>query len=299
MKKIHIAVTLGDPTGIGPEIADKASKDQRVQNKIHLTIIDIPTLNKFQPGKWTKESGEWSFNCVTKAVELCIAGKVDAIVTAPICKAAWHSAGHKWPGHTEYIAHLVGVETPVMMLMAKPEWASHPLRVAVAVGHESIANVPQKITMKRIIDMTFALYADLQKRFAIKSPKIAVTGLNPHAGEDGAFGCEEIDIIAPAIKHLNYNQVNAFGPLPADTVFAHALKGRWDAVLAMYHDQGLGPLKTIGFDCGVNVTLGLPIIRTSPDHGTAFDIAGRGEASHESMVQAILTAADMICAESK
>ncbi len=320
---------MGDPLGVGPEIIVKALNklsvrrlasfliignayylDKAIANsgkKFSYKQVDTPEFSKgitlyeplkwngilTAPGKWTKESGRQSLEYVKLATELCIAKKADAIVTCPICKAAWKAAGGNWPGHTELLAELTGSDDEVMML------AGGGLRVALATIHEPLVKVSKLITRERIRHTAKIILKDLKNRFGIKTPRLAILGLNPHAGEEGTIGREEVEIIQPAVKDLQRAKNAVTGPLPADTSFHRMLQGDFDAILAMYHDQGLGPLKTLAFDSGVNITLGLPIIRTSVDHGTAFDIAGKGFGKEDSLIQAIITAVEMSANNSK
>ena len=225
--------------------------------------------------------------CILRAVELAQAGNVDAIVTAPINKAAIHKAGYAWPGHTEMLADRTGTKKPVMMMVGGG------LRVPLATTHAAIKDLPKLITRQNVLRTIEIADAALRAYFGLKAPKLAVCGLNPHAGEQGRFGVEESRRIAPAISDARERGVECAGPFPADVVFGQALKGRFDAVVAMYHDQGNIPVKLLAFESGVNVTLGLPIIRTSPDHGTAYDIVRRGIADPRSMVAAIKLAVRM------
>jgi 4-hydroxythreonine-4-phosphate dehydrogenase len=222
---------------------------------------------------------------IAQAVEAVQAGAFRGLVTAPIHKAALYGAGFEYPGHTEFLAALCadddGVPLPVMML------AHDDLRTVPLTIHIPLAEVPERITAE-LIDRTIRVIArDLSSRFGIASPRIGVAGLNPHAGEDGMIGSEEVDIIVPALAALRADGIDVFGPLSADTLFYPPHWRNYDCVVAMYHDQALIPIKTIAFDAGVNVTLGLPIVRTSPDHGTAFSLAGTGRASPNSMLAAI------------
>ncbi len=309
---------MGDPTGIGPELCLKALRSARIKRLATPVIIGdyglldllskklkLPPLKKNQvlnlsnlnlktlkPGKPTKESSKAMIDYITKGVELVTSGEADALVTAPISKAASRLSGFKFPGHTEYIAHLTNIgktkkNKPLMML------GGDTLKVVLVTIHEAIKDVPKLITEKKVLETIKITNSSLKKYFKIKSPKIAVAGLNPHSGEGGLFGTEEEKKILPAIKKAKKAGIKASGPYPADTVFYRANKGEFDVVVCMYHDQGLGPLKLIHFDDGVNVTLGLPIIRTSPDHGTAYDIAWTGKAKTDSMFYAIKTAAKM------
>jgi 4-hydroxythreonine-4-phosphate dehydrogenase len=214
-------------------------------------------------------------------------GSVDALVTAPISKEALNAAGYPFPGHTELLAKMTGSRDVVMML------AGPRLRVALVTTHLSLRQVPGALTRERIERTIEITYRGLQYYWGIPTPRLAVAGLNPHAGEGGIFGSEEKEVIIPAVEECRQKGMMIFGPLPSDSLFFHAASGRYDAVVSMYHDQGLIPLKLLHFREGVNITLGLPIIRTSVDHGTGYDIVGQGVADATSLINAILTAARM------
>jgi 4-hydroxythreonine-4-phosphate dehydrogenase len=326
----RIAVTLGDPAGIGPEIAaqglarpdikrlarvavigsDAVFRAAREQAGVRLAWQTFTNADKARealeksrglvlyepapvicripkPGRWTRETGRVSLAWVKTGTEWCLNGWADGLVTGPVSKAAWQTAGAKWPGHTELLAELCGVRDEVMLL------AGGGLRVALVTVHEPLARVPSLISRQRIVTVGRVLAQGLAERFSLRNPRIAVLGLNPHAGEGGLLGDEERRHIVPAIRALRRAGIDAIGPLAADTAFHRAIGGEFDVVLAMYHDQGLGPLKTLAFDSGVNVTLGLPIVRVSVDHGTAFDIAGRGVAKANSFCAAFRLATEM------
>lgn len=309
-----IAVTMGDPAGVGPEILIKALNDARVKKaasvmavgdlgvlraaakKLRLKgpkdeqVISVTSLDlkKLKIGKPSKLSGEASVAFIEEALYMTAIGDADAFVTCPISKEAVKKAGFKFPGHTEFIAHLTGTEEFVMML------GGHDLKVVLVTIHEPLKKVPGLISIESVFKTIAVTDRAFREDFGLKKPRIAVCGLNPHAGEAGMFGDEDKNIIEPAVKKARKAGIDAIGPLPSDTVFYRAVrKKEFDCVVAMYHDQGLGPLKLMHFDDGVNATLGLPVIRTSVDHGTAFDIAWQGKASHESLVAAIEMAADM------
>jgi 4-hydroxythreonine-4-phosphate dehydrogenase len=253
-------------------------------------MIDLALLNSFQKGMPTAEGGRASAEYIRKAVELAVNKQVDAVVTAPISKEALKMAGMNWPGHTEMIAELTGTKDYAMML------AGGPLRVILVTIHTALRNVPDLVTKEKVLK-TIRLAKKACSMLGIGHPRIAVAGLNPHAGEAGIFGDEETREIVPAIEAAAREGISATGPFPPDTVFHKAYKGEVDIVVCMYHDQGLVPLKMIAFDKGVNVTIGLPIIRTSPDHGTAYDIAwsgSTGKADPSSMIEALKLASHMI-----
>ena len=226
------------------------------------------------------------YNYITEAARLCITGEAAAMATAPINKEALNRAGHKYPGHTELLAELTGTGDFVMML------AGDRLRVTLVTIHEALKNVPQLVTFDKVLSTIRITHRDVDRYFR-KNPRIAVLALNPHCGEGGLFGDEEERVIKPAVEAARREGINCVGPLSADTLFHFAVEGGYDAVVCMYHDQGLIPLKLLHFEDGVNVTLGLPIIRTSVDHGTAYDLAGSGKASDASMAAAIRMAAEM------
>jgi len=282
-----IAVTVGDPAGIGPEIVALAVRDPRVQAACRPLIYgphEAADLAAYPVGQVHPESGRRAYAEVVRAVEDALAGRVQAIATAPINKAAFAAAGLPWRGHTDLLAHLCGIDGATMMF-----W-SQPLRVVLATVHIPLAQVPSALTSAHLLH-TIRVTAVSMPRFGITAPRIAVAGLNPHAGEDGLLGREELDVMAPAIEAARAEGIEVTGPFPGDTVFVRAARGDFDVVVACYHDQGLIPIKLLAFGHAVNVTLGLPIIRTSVDHGTAFDIARQGRADAGSMVEAILLAA--------
>ncbi len=325
-----IGITMGDPTGIGPEIVIKAlssaplysicrplvlgdaaileREKQLLNSGIKLNIIhsitdaafrygtlDLMALSTLNPktalfGHPTNETGKAMGSYIVRAVTMALAGELHAVVTGPINKKSLQVAGYPFPGHTEMLAHLTHSSDVVMML------AGETLRVVLVTIHCALNQVPLLITVDNIVKTILIAAAGLQRYFSLPAPRIAVASLNPHAGEDGLFGVEEQEIIRPAIQRAQQQGVNATGPYPADTLFHHAAGGAFDAVVCMYHDQGLIPLKLLHFADGVNITLGLPIIRTSVDHGTAYDIAGKGIANPASLVSAIATAARMAAA---
>lgn len=304
MKTINIAITMGDPAGIGPEVIIKSLKDLKnlksarfivlgdkeflclrgLKQGKNVSVIDTGRLGRlFLSGRPSKESGRLSFSSLERAVCLLKGGHADCLVTAPISKEAVRLAGFVWPGHTEYLADRFNVKEVEMVFI------SNILKTVLVTRHLALKEVVRCIKRRRIIKCGGSVFGLLKDSFKIRNPRVAVCGLNPHAGEAGLFGSEEKQEIIPAVKRLNKIFGNHFfGPFAADTLFCRACKGEFDLVMAMYHDQGLVPFKLLSFDQGVNLTAGLPVIRTSPVHGTAFDIAGKNKANHASMKQAIL-----------
>lgn len=282
-RKPVIGITLGDPRGIGPEIIEKSLASQELKNKAEYVIFGDACYFNYRntQGLGAQECGELSGFYIEEAAKAALAGDVDAIVTAPISKENLHAAGYPYPGHTEFLAALSKTRY-FRMMMAGPK-----LKVVLVTIHEPLCKVASLLKPASILKTIQLTHETLQMWFGISKPKIAVAGLNPHAGEGGLFGTEEKRIIMPAIDAAKNKKINVTGPLAADTVFNQAVQGRYDAVVVMYHDQGLIPLKLLHFDEGVNVTLGLPFVRTSPDHGTAFDIAGKNSANPSSMIAAI------------
>lgn len=315
-----IAVTMGDPAGVGPEILVRAMNDARVRKTasviavgdmgvlkeaakrlriktpLDAQVISVTNLDigKLKIGKPSRLSGEASIAFIEEALYMTAIGDADAMVTCPISKEAVKKAGFKFPGHTEFIAHLTGTEDFVMML------GGRDLKVVLVTIHEPLRKVPGLVTTEAVLKTIKITDKAFRTDFGLKRPRIAVCGLNPHAGEAGMFGDEDRKIVEPAVKKARKAGIDAVGPLPPDTVFYRAAKKKeFDCVVAMYHDQGLGPLKLLHFDDGVNATLGLPVVRTSVDHGTAFDIAWQGKASHESLVAAIEMASLMATRRAK
>lgn len=327
MGKPLIAVTMGDPTGIGPEIIVRALARPETAAVCRVLVLgdagamaraiaitgerlglkllpagyppveSTPDTIYLRPlsqlaaedlvfGKPTAASGDAMFNYITAAARVCLSGDAAAMATAPINKEALNRAGHKYPGHTELLAELTGTKEFVMML------AGDRLRVSLVTIHEALTNVPSLVTFDKVLSTISITHRDVARYFR-KKPRIAVLALNPHCGEGGLFGDEEERVISPAVAAARREGIDAVGPLSADTLFHFAARGDYDAVVCMYHDQGLIPLKLLHFEDGVNVTLGLPIIRTSVDHGTAYNLAGTGTASDLSMVAAIRMAAQM------
>lgn len=278
----RIAITVGDPAGIGPEIAEKAAADPRVREACE-PILYGPA-STFAPGEPTAESGRAAHDAIVRAVDDALGGRVEAIATAPVSKTAFAMAGLPWLGHTDLLAHLTDADSVAMMFY------SDALRVVLATVHVPLGDVPGRLT-RELLEATIDLAARELPRFGYPSPRLALAGLNPHAGEGGLMGAEEACTLEPAAAACRARGINVAGPLPADTVFVRATRGEFDAVVACYHDQGLIPVKLLAFGKAVNVTLGLPIVRTSVDHGTAFDIAGKGLADPGSMIEAVLLAA--------
>jgi 4-hydroxythreonine-4-phosphate dehydrogenase len=322
MKKL--AITMGDPGGVGPEIIVKAFAFPEItdcctpivigdasvmeealnllQLPLTLRVIQSPTASRpsrgcidvidiaggksFMKCMPTAEGGRACVRYIEKAVELATGKQIRGIVTAPISKEALKMAGLKWPGHTEMLADLTNTKDCAMMLVGGP------LKVILVTIHTALRNVPDLITKQKVVK-TIRLAKKACDMLGVKNPKIAVAGLNPHAGEKGIFGDEEIRKIIPAVREAIEEKIPVSGPYPPDTIFHKAYLGDVDIIVCMYHDQGLIPLKMIAFDKGVNVTVGLPFVRTSPDHGTAYDIAWKGIASPSSMIEAIRLAAEL------
>jgi 4-hydroxythreonine-4-phosphate dehydrogenase len=330
-----LALTLGEPAGIGPDITLAAWQSRRahslpsfyllgdpdfLQARARLIGLDVPVaivephaaaaafasalpvvpLNErvtAGPAHPDASSGPAAISSIRRAVEDVLAGHARAVVTNPVAKAVLYRTGFAEPGHTEFLARLAGEHTgrparAVMML-----W-SEELAVVPVTIHLPVRDVPQALTTELIVETGRIVARDLCERFGIARPRLALAGLNPHAGEDGALGEEDQSVVAPAVAQLRHEGIDARGPLPADTMFHAAARRGYDAALAMYHDQALIPIKTLAFDHAVNVTLGLPFVRTSPDHGTAFDIAGTGRASAASLVAALKLAARLASVDS-
>ncbi len=283
----RIGLTVGDPAGIGPEIATLAAADARLASLCDIVLYGPHTAGEiaaFRRGEVSAEAGRAAYDAVVQAVRDAQAGRIDALATAPVHKEAFAAAGLPWLGHTDLLGHLTGAPRVAMMFY------SEHLRVVLATVHIPLADVPAALTCETlggVIDLAAAALP----RFGIPSPRLALAGHNPHAGEPRLMGREQQDVLAPAVAAARQRGVDITGPLPADTLFVRAVRGEFDAVIACYHDQGLIPVKLLAFGKAVNVTLGLPIIRTSVDHGTAFDIAGRGLADPSSMIEAVALAA--------
>ncbi len=311
-----VAVTQGDPAGIGGEVALKALKPKLSGSpvsylmvggfdslqktarklKIHiplvrvdypqaisgkLAVLDLGGPSNVRWGKISKDCGAAAVHYIEAAARLALSGEVKAIVTAPINKEAIHLSGSKFPGHTEMLAHLSKTKNFAMMMVGGP------FKITLQSIHLSLADAVKKIKPAGVFEKLELTHRTMTTWFKIKNPRIAVAGLNPHAGENGAFGQEELAVLKPVIQKARARGWDVTGPHPPDTLFYWAAQGRYDAILCMYHDQGLIPLKLTAFDSGVNLTLGLPFVRTSPDHGTAFDIAGKGKARPNSMLAAL------------
>lgn len=322
MRSKRIGITMGDPAGIGPEIIVKTLLEMSEHDRSNSVVIgNLPRLERANDllgaklvfeenldvkngvvpvayvettgesdivdGQVTAASGEAAYRYVEKAVQLNLDGDISVIVTAPLNKAAMHMAGHKYDGHTELLAHLTGAKSSFMLLAGPKLSAIH------VTTHTSLKNAAERPSTQRVLD-TIRIGNEHFKNIGISKPRIAVAGLNPHCGEGGLFGSEESDRIAPAIELARAEGINAVGPISGDTVFYRALKGEFDLVVAQYHDQGHIPTKLIAFDETVNVSLGLPIYRTSVDHGTAFDIAWKGIANNTNMKAAISYALKMV-----
>ena len=284
MSRPRVAITVGDPAGIGPEIAARAAADPRVRDACDPIVYHASCDRTFTPGLLSAEAGQAAHDVIVRAVMDAQNGTVDAIATAPVNKEAFRQAGLPWLGHTDLLAHLTRSSHVAMMFY------SDVLRVVLATIHVPLADVPRALTQSTL-EATIGLTARELPRFGVAAPRIGVAGLNPHAGEHGLFGHEEQQTMAPAIAACRARGIDVSGPFPGDTIFVRAVRGEFDVVVACYHDQGLIPVKLLAFGQAVNVTLGLPIIRTSVDHGTAFDIAGRGIADPDSMIAAVLLAA--------
>jgi 4-hydroxythreonine-4-phosphate dehydrogenase len=322
-----IAVTMGDPAGIGPEVAVKAVVDKKVtracypfifgsyplilsagrkflktmsarkiiqpedvrssQKRINVIACSGLDHHRIKTGKISKTSGKMAADCVFCATQLALSGQIDALVTAPLSKKGLHLAGYDFPGHTQLLAYLAATRNYAMMFVSKE------YKVVLVTTHLPLSDVARSITKRKILEKLLLSQQALENYFGVKGAKIGVCALNPHCGEEGILGSEERRIIIPAIKAAQEKRIKAFGPFSSDTIFSPRISGKFDCILAMYHDQGLIPLKMGQLGDAVNVTIGLPIIRTSPDFGTAVDIAGKGKADPRGMINAILLAARM------
>ncbi len=322
MKQPTIAITTGEPAGIGPDICVLAAQQDRDTNWVfigdksllkaraklrslplviheyhsekpaakqagHITVLHVPLNVACKAGTLSIKNASYVLEILTTATQGCIAQQFSAMVTAPVHKGIINDAGIHFSGHTEFLAELTHTPKVVMML------ASKAMRVALVTTHLPLSAVPAAITQNNLSDTLRILHADLISKFKISNPKILVAGLNPHAGEDGHLGREEIEVITPVLESLKDTGMNLIGPLPADTLFTQNHLAGTDAVLAMYHDQGLPVLKHASFGEAINITLGLPIIRTSVDHGTALDLAGSGDVNIGSLLAAINTASSL------
>jgi 4-hydroxythreonine-4-phosphate dehydrogenase len=286
LTKPRIAITVGDPGGIGPEIAAKAAADPRVRAACEPIVYGPEDGRRFAPGVLSGEAGRSAYETIVRAVRDAQDGTVHAIATAPVNKLAFAQAGLPWKGHTDLLAHLTGTSRAAMMF-----WSA-PLKVVLATVHMPLAEVPHALT-RELLDDIITLTSRELPLFGLAAPRLAMAGLNPHAGEGGVLGDEEQRVIGPAVEAARGRGINIAGPFPGDTVFVRAARGEFDCVVACYHDQGLIPVKLAAFGRAVNVTLGLPIVRTSVDHGTAFDIAGQGKADASSMIEAVVLAAQL------
>ena len=289
MRLPRVALTVGDPAGIGPEIAEAAAADPRVRAICEPVLFAPPADAAVEVGRVSAAAGRAAHEQVVRATRAALAGEVEAIATAPVSKEAFALAGLPWKGHTDLLAHLTGSRFVAMM------FESPALRVVLATVHVALREVPDMLT-RTLLEDTIALAARELPDFGVDAPRLAVAALNPHAGERGLIGDEDLGVIAPAVESARGRGVDVAGPFPADTIFLRAHRGEFDAVIACYHDQGLIPVKLLAFGKAVNVTLGLPIVRTSVDHGTAFDIAGTGRADSGSMIEAVLLAARLAIA---
>jgi 4-hydroxythreonine-4-phosphate dehydrogenase len=319
-----LALSAGDPSGIGPEIAITAflardavglpafyllADPELIASRANhlglsvpivetapaqaaqvfargLPIVPLAAKSIDSPGRPDPANAAGTIEAIDRAVAACLAGDAAAVVTCPIAKKPLYDAGFRFPGHTEYLAHLAarhsGVEAMPVMMLAGPDLRTVPVTI-----HIALAEVPKVLTTELIVATARITAADLASRFGIARPRLAIAGLNPHAGEGGSMGLEDERIVRPAVEILRAEGIDAFGPLPADTLFHARARAGYDVALCMYHDQALIPAKALAFDEAVNVTLGLPFIRTSPDHGTAFDIAGKGIARPDSLIAAL------------
>jgi 4-hydroxythreonine-4-phosphate dehydrogenase len=293
---VSVAITLGDPRGIGPEVTEAAVRRFRDERPdVSLLLIGPGSLDRgLAPyrdvGAWDGSepgAGAAAAAAIRQAVTLALAGDAQAIVTAPIHKPALARAGLAATGHTEMLQELTGVPAVGMLMAAERTELGPPLRVLLATTHHALRRVPDLVSADLLVEQTTLLRAGLCEGWGIAEPRIGLCALNPHASDGGLFGDEEARVYTPALAQLAAAGVRVAGPLPADTVFRRALDGELDAVVAPYHDVGMAAFKTVAFGGGVNVTLGLPFVRTSPDHGTAFDIAGQGRADPSSMVEAL------------
>jgi 4-hydroxythreonine-4-phosphate dehydrogenase len=302
---VRVAITLGDPAGIGPEVTSAALRsppeglgrvvvfgDQDALERAGGVPSSVERAQhasaRVTPGRPDPAAAAGVVDAIRRAARACLAGELDALVTAPIAKEMLWRAGFPYPGHTELLAEICGKSRAVMLL------CGGSLRVIPATVHCALREVPERLSTEGLLEILEVLGRELAPRFALPRARIAVCGLNPHAGEGGQFGDEEQRIIAPAVRAAVARGIDAHGPLSADSLFTRVVAGEFDAVLGMYHDQVLGPLKLHAFGRAVNVTLGLPLVRTSVDHGTAFEIAGQGKADCGSMREALRLAVELV-----
>ncbi len=322
-----MAVTMGEPAGIGGEIVlkswlkqdsdalpyfviDDPNRLETIKSELKLSVPIEPIQSVHEaksifkkalpvfplslkvpaiPGKPDIKNAPVVQRAIEVAVELTRNGEASAVVTNPIHKECLYNAGFEYPGHTEFLAELGGIKTPPVMMLA-----CSSLRVVPITVHQSLQTAVSTLSHNSIVEKSIITHNALQRDFALAAPRLAIAGLNPHAGENGTMGREEIDIIIPAIAKLREHGIDVMGPLPSDTMFSEQMRQEYDAAICMYHDQALIPIKTLDFDHAVNVTLGLPFVRTSPDHGTALDIAGQGIASESSLMAALAMASEMV-----
>ena len=323
-----LALSMGEPAGVGPEIIAAAWAALKAEGPVFVVVgdaallraqgrpvqtlisasdagavfgraipmLDVPLPAAVTAGRPDAANAGTVADWIEQAVNLALSGEASGVVTAPIAKAPLYAAGFRFPGHTEFIAELTadapftGTRGPVMMLTAKD------LRACLVTIHSPLAEVPELVTAERVCRTARVVHEALKRDFGVAAPRLALAALNPHAGEGGAIGLEEIEVLAPAVELLRAEGITITDPLPADTLFHDAARATYDAVLCLYHDQALIPVKTLDFWGGVNTTLGLPVIRTSPDHGTGFDIAGKGVARADSLIAAIRLAGQMAAA---
>jgi 4-hydroxythreonine-4-phosphate dehydrogenase len=296
--KPRIAVTLGDPRGIGPEVTAAALAHPEVSGAAEFVLVGPEGMADVAVGRWMPEdgvaaAGRVAGEAIRRATEMALGGEVDAVVTAPIDKSAFHAGGWHFPGHTEMLRDLAGVPEVAMMMAAERTALGGPLRVVLATTHLALRDVPAALSADLLVRQAELVHHALRTHWGISSPRVALCAVNPHASDGGLFGDEEERIVEPALRTLAERGIEAAGPIPADTVFTRAVRGEFDAVIAPYHDVGMAAFKTAAFGSGVNVTLGLPFPRTSPDHGTALGIAGKGLADASSMREAVLLAVHM------
>ncbi|AEH44477.1 4-hydroxythreonine-4-phosphate dehydrogenase [Thermodesulfatator indicus DSM 15286] len=304
MPKVKLGVTMGCPAGVGPEICLKALAkswpedlelfilgDKVILNEVARRlrlpypnknqIISLSSLDEYTPGKPNLETAKAMVRYIKEGLKMCLNGELNGLVTCPISKTALKLAGEPYPGHTEMLAALTNTKEYAMAFYGEK------LKIVLVTIHEPLSKVPELLSIEAILKVTRLAYNFLREDLAIKNPRLAIAALNPHAGEGGLFGDEEARILEPAVKKAKEEGLPLSGPYPADSLFYRAINGHFDLVVSLYHDQGLIPFKLLHFEDGVNLTLGLPIVRTSVDHGTAYDIAGKGLAKEDSLVAAI------------